>query len=152
MVSTTAEYGLRAAVFLAQNQGRSWTSQEIAEATKVPPLYLSKVLQHLVRAGLVSSRRGVGGGFLLNREPGKISVLDLLDATDNPLKPIDACPLGISDHVRLCTLHRLIDDVVRGNRLRFEKTTLADMCVPTRGVRPLCSNKAAIKLDPGKRQ
>jgi acyl-CoA dehydrogenase len=64
LLSQTVEYALRAAVCLAgRDEGQ--TTPEIAETTKVPPSYLSKVLQGLARAGIVEGKRGVGGGFKL---------------------------------------------------------------------------------------
>ena len=64
MISQTAEYALRAVVFLSMNVDAAFTTQQIAVATKVPAAYLSKVMQSLVRAGLVRSQRGLGGGFI----------------------------------------------------------------------------------------
>jgi Rrf2 family nitric oxide-sensitive transcriptional repressor len=66
--SQTVEYALRAAVWLADHDDGQ-TTQEIAEATKVPPSYLAKVLQSLRRAGLVHAKRGVGGGCSTSCRP-----------------------------------------------------------------------------------
>ena len=64
MISQTAEYALRAMVFLAMRESAA-TNEQIAQVTKVPPGYLSKILQQLGKAKLVSSQRGLGGGFVL---------------------------------------------------------------------------------------
>ena len=64
MISQTAEYALRAIVYLA-GQELPQTTQQIAATTRVPAGYLSKVLQALARGGLVHSQRGLHGGFTL---------------------------------------------------------------------------------------
>src|SRR5690606_24224619 len=110
LFSQTAEYALRAVVCLAQHADTSLTTQQIAEMTRVPPGYLSKVLQSLARAKLVASQRGIGGGFTLLRPPDKITILDVLNIVD-PLVRIKTCPLGLKSHgTKLCALHRRIDE------------------------------------------
>ncbi len=79
MISQTSEYALRAMVFLAM-QNSAATGQGIAEVTKVPPGYLSKIMQQLVKSKLVNSQRGIGGGFVLARTPAEISILDVVNA------------------------------------------------------------------------
>lgn len=73
MISQTAEYALRAIVYLAMNPDSAFTTQQISATTKVPAAYLSKVLQSLAKAGLVKSQRGLGGGFVLTKSPENIS-------------------------------------------------------------------------------
>ncbi|MEO6809766.1 MAG: Rrf2 family transcriptional regulator, partial [Isosphaeraceae bacterium] len=67
MISQTAEYALRAIVFLGGHVGRPATTRQIAATTKVPVGYLSKVLQSLGKAGLVDAQRGLHGGYVLAR-------------------------------------------------------------------------------------
>ena len=69
MISQTAEYALRAIVYLADQGGVARTTSEIAETTQVPAGYLAKVMQSLCRAGLVKSQRGLNGGFKLAHDP-----------------------------------------------------------------------------------
>ena len=73
MFSQTVEYALRAAVCLAAKAGEPATTEEVAERTRVPAPYLAKILQGLVRAGLVKSQRGVGGGVTLARDPAAVA-------------------------------------------------------------------------------
>ena len=58
MLSQTVEYALRAATFLATSADEPRTVEQIADATRVPMAYLAKVMQALVRGGIVSSQRG----------------------------------------------------------------------------------------------
>ena len=69
MISQTTEYALRAIVFLADSPTEAHTAEAIAEGTKVPVGYLSKIMQGLAKAGLVSSQRGLYGGFTLIKSP-----------------------------------------------------------------------------------
>lgn len=124
MLSQTVEYALRAVVFLASSEGEARTAQEVAERMRVPPDYLSKILRSLVEAGLLRSRRGPQGGFVLGRDAAALSVLDVVNAVD-PIRRIHACPLDLPAHARtLCPLHRRLDEAaaivegsLRGSRI-----------------------------------
>jgi Rrf2 family nitric oxide-sensitive transcriptional repressor len=126
VLSQTTEYALRAAVFLAIER-RPCTAAEIAEAASVPAGYLAKVLQQLARAGVVSSQRGLGGGFALRGDPGDVSLLDVVQAVD-PIRRIRSCPLDLPEHRRsLCALHRKLDDAYAVIEASFGDTTLAEL-------------------------
>jgi Rrf2 family protein len=137
MFSQTAEYALRAVVVLATDPNKSWTAQEIASQSLVPQDYLIKVMQALAREGLVSAQRGRGGGFLLKRAPGVISVLDVINAVD-PLRRIKECPLGLKAHgINLCPLHRKLDDAIRTVEEAFASTTIGELLDDPSPIRPL---------------
>lgn len=138
MITTTGEYALRAAVFLAQHGEQPQTSALIAEGTKVPQGYLSKILQQMVRAQLIASQRGLHGGFVLARTPEEISVLDILRAVDSAPGRIRQCPLGLSGHKTLCPVHRLVDDAMARTEKAFAASTLRELSRSARGVKPLC--------------
>ena len=82
MISKTAEYAVRACLWLASHPEQAWTAQRIAEEIHAPAGYLAKVLKLLGRAGLVRAQPGPGGGFHLSRDPERLSVLDLIEAVD----------------------------------------------------------------------
>ncbi len=127
MISQTAEYALRAMICLAADPERSLTTQQIADATRVPAGYLSKVLQTLGRRGLVVSQRGLGGGFAAGADPKGISVLDVINAVD-PIRRIRSCPLHVSAHgSELCPLHRRLDGAMAAAEKAFAETTLAEL-------------------------
>lgn len=138
MISRTAEYALRAIVYLADQGGKALTSQQIAEATRVPAGYLSKVLQSLGRAGLVVSQRGLHGGFTLGPEPEEISVLTVINAVD-PIQRIHRCPLGVKSHEnQLCPLHQRLDSVMEMVEQAFGETSVAELLGDPGRIRPLC--------------
>ncbi len=140
MISQTAEYALRAIVYLAMNPDKSFTTQQIAVASKVPAPYLSKVLQSLVRGGLVQSQRGLGGGFNLCKSAEQINLLEILNAVD-PIPRIRTCPLGLESHgTVLCALHKRLDDANAIIERTFADTTIGDLLAhPTASI-PLCKN------------
>lgn len=132
MISKTAEYALRAVVAVADNDGQPRLAPQIAELTGVPPAYLSKVLQTLVRARIVASQRGLGGGFSLARPAAGITVLDVIDAVD-PIERIERCPLGLAGHEEhLCPLHRRLDEAIVSIRSSFGGTSIAELVAENR--------------------
>ena len=138
MFSQTVEYALRAVVHLASNAPRGQTTEEIAKATRVPQAYLSKVLQNLVQGGVVRSQRGIGGGMSLVKTPAELTILEVVNAVD-PLQRIRTCPLGLAAHgVRLCPLHRRVDNALALVEDAFRGTTLQEVIdEPSESV-PLC--------------
>ena len=142
LISQTLEYALRAMVFIATGTGQSYTTLQISQATKVPQAYLSKVLQLLVKAKLIQSQRGLGGGFVLNKEAKDICILDIVNAVD-PLERIESCPLGISSHGNdLCRLHKKLDEAISVIEKDFTDTSITDIITNPTSVLPLCERPA----------
>lgn len=127
MLSQTAEYALRAMVALAAGKQQARTTQYLAQASRVPLDYLSKILNSLGKAGLVAAKRGRGGGFQTLRPASELTVLEVVSAVD-PLKRIRTCPLGLKAHgANLCPLHRKLDDAVRSVEEAFAATTIESL-------------------------
>jgi Rrf2 family protein len=144
LISQTAEYALRAALYLAARPSdRPASASEIAEATQVPVRYLQRVLRMLARHELLTAQRGTGGGFALAKVPSAISVLDVLHASDMQIPRIQRCPLGIPGHRRLCALHRMLDAEMARSEQTFSATTLADLLDGSGDNRPMCDAAAA---------
>jgi Rrf2 family transcriptional regulator, nitric oxide-sensitive transcriptional repressor len=138
LFSQTVEYALRAMVMLADSPAEAQVTRVIAERTRVPAGYLSKVLQSLGRAGLVKAQRGTGGGWTLARPPEDISILEVVNAVD-PIQRITTCPLGLKSHgTSLCPLHHKLDDALRSVEEAFGSTTLADVVGKPGQNKPLC--------------
>ncbi|MEQ1904636.1 MAG: Rrf2 family transcriptional regulator [Pirellulaceae bacterium] len=128
MLSQTAQYALRAVVFLANQERSPVTRTVIAEGTMVPADYLLKVLKGLELAHIVESRRGPGGGYILAIPADELSVYEVVVSVDE-IPRITTCPLGIKNHKRLCPLHQLLDDASRTIEESFKKTMIADLVV-----------------------
>ena len=95
-LSKKADYALLALRHLAVPGPRVTASaRELAENYDLPPELLAKVLQQLVRGGLLSSHQGIRGGYGLARPAAKITVVHVIEAIDGPLN-VTAC--SESDH------------------------------------------------------
>jgi len=117
-LSKKADYGLMAVNHLARHYGEGAASaKDIAQAHGIPPGLMAKVLQRLVRKGLLKSQQGPTGGYTLNRPPEFISALDVISAIDGPVM-ITSCSTerGECFQTPLCTvkepLHRVNERIV----------------------------------------
>ncbi len=127
LFSQTAEYALRAIAFLSMNLDRPISVIEIAENTQIPSAYLAKVLQSVSKAGLVRSKRGLNGGFMLSKSPEKMTVLDVINAVD-PIIYGDKCPLGLEMHQgSLCAIHAKLRSAYLAIEDIFAKTTIREL-------------------------
>ena len=138
MFSRTVEYAVRAVVFVASKGSEPRPTGDIAAATKVPPAYLSKVLQGLTRAGIVRSHRGIAGGMTLAREPEELTILEVVNAVE-PIQRFRTCPLELASHgVNLCPLHKRMDNALAMVEEAFRSTTLAEVLAEPSESVPLC--------------
>lgn len=88
-ISKKAEYALRAALILASAPpGRTLQIQELAEAGNIPVKFLEQILLALKNSGLLRSKRGVGGGYQLDRAPRAISVGEIIAVVDGSLSSL----------------------------------------------------------------
>ncbi len=140
MLPKTAEYALRATVWLAREPGKTESADLLSERTQIPRRYLHTVLQQLVQAQIVRSQPGPGGGYALAREPAGITILDVVNAV-SPVERIRHCPLGLPSHTRLCPLHKQLDAVYEATEKALSRVTLAQIIRSTRDIVPLCEIK-----------
>lgn len=129
MLSQTAEYALRAALYLAQQDARGPVPVgEMAEALGIPRNYLSKTLHVLARRGVLTSLRGKRGGFQLARPPERIPLLDVVAPFDR-LEERQQCLLQRRDcsDGRACAAHSRWKAVAAQVADFFRITTVADI-------------------------
>ena len=133
-VSTRGDYACRALLSLALHASPGDAApptsvRDIAERTGLPQPYLEQILLAVKGAGLVRSKRGVGGGYVLARPPTEITLADILAAVDGPLTTL----LGEHDH---CEGHCILQEVWVGvsdeTRQILERFTLAELVERTR--------------------
>jgi Rrf2 family transcriptional regulator, cysteine metabolism repressor len=93
-LSRTASYALQAVLQLAQSDasGCPIPCSRLAADGKMPERFLLQILRSLVTHGILSSTRGVDGGYVLERSPEELSVLDVIEAVDGPVTP--SLPVG----------------------------------------------------------
>ncbi|MBN9121921.1 MAG: Rrf2 family transcriptional regulator [Planctomycetes bacterium] len=146
MFSDTVEYALRAIVHLAHEAPEARTTAQIAEATRVPKDYLSKILQGLAKKGIVQTQRGVGGGISLAKAPDELTILDVVNAVD-PIVRFKTCPLKLPNHgANLCPLHKRMDAAMALVEEAFGKSTLAEVLAdPSNTSVPLCDGTGSVQ-------
>lgn len=87
-VSTRGEYGMRLMVELARNWGNGTVSlHAVAEREGLPEAYLEQLVATLRRVGLVTGKRGAGGGYMLAKDPAGITAGDVVRALEGPIEP-----------------------------------------------------------------
>ena len=151
MISQTVEYALRAIVTIAQHEGVPCTAQKISEIAQIPAPYLSKMMQGLVRASIVNSKRGIHGGFVLAKSASALTIWEVVDAVE-PIRRIRECPLGIGSHTgNLCPLHRRLDDSLAMVEKSFRETTVGELLAQPGSVTPLCEEKRLMQIATNRR-
>ncbi len=129
MLSNTAEYALRAVIYVAEQRDRSPVRVgEAAERLGIPRNYLSKIFHELARLGVLTSTRGKHGGFRLARDPAETSLLDIVGCFDQ-MSERQRCLLGrpqCSDR-NACRVHAHWKHLSAELADFFRTTTLADL-------------------------
>ncbi len=138
MLTQTTEYALRAVTFLASQAACGKTpssADKIAAITQIPRRYLHRVMQNLTAEGLVESRCGVQGGYLLARAAESITILDVVNAVE-PVRRICNCPLNLQSHTSLCPLHAELDHAYEVTEQAFANVTIAGLLNSTSPILP----------------
>ena len=106
-LGSKGDYSVRAVLDLARAHGSSRRkSREISDRMAIPPKYLPQVLGDLIRAGLVESVAGPGGGYSLSRPPAEVSLLDVVEAAEGPVRNSKCLLRGGPCHWESkCSLH-----------------------------------------------
>jgi Rrf2 family protein len=137
-VSTRGDYASRALLSLALHQDSSVPTsvRDIAERTGLPQPYLEQILLALKGAGLVRSKRGVGGGYVLARDSSEITLSEIVSAVDGPIVAGDfgrPHENGACEHEGQCVLLSVWSEVGEHMREHLGSFTLADMVDRARG-------------------
>jgi Rrf2 family protein len=111
--SKKCEYGLQGVLYLAAHLEEKVTSSEdISRALGIPKEFISKILQSLTESGIVESKKGKNGGFILAKAPSKIRLIDIVAAIDG-LDIFNSCVIGFPecspDHP--CPVHQQWGDI-----------------------------------------
>jgi len=154
-VSTRGDYASRALLSLAlHGDGSSPTSvREIADRTGLPQPYLEQILLALKGAGLVRSKRGVGGGYVLAREPDRIMLSEIVSAVDGPIVAGDfgePHTAGACDHEGQCVLLAIWASAGAHMRRYLDSFTLADIARMARGERDWPETRHPTSLTTGR--
>lgn len=136
MITQKTKYALKALAVLGgefRGNGQSLRIEEIAQKSETPKRFLEHILLDLKRAGMIGSKRGREGGYVLIKDPQLISVSEVLRLVDGPIAPL-AC-LSRRAYKRCddckneetCMIRNVFGDLFSGYLLLIESITLADI-------------------------
>ncbi|QYS86170.1 Rrf2 family transcriptional regulator [Flavobacterium oreochromis] len=131
MFSKTCEYGIRATIFIASESviNKKISQKEIADQIDSPMAFTAKILQKLVRKDIVSSSKGSGGGFYIEKNKlKKITLLEIIEALDCD-SVIKGCGLGLKDcsEEHPCPFHDKFKDIKSDLLCVFKNTNLEEL-------------------------
>jgi Rrf2 family protein len=138
-ISRRAEYALRALVLIAnESSEKVHQIQDLSERGNIPVKFLEQILLNLRNEGLLTSKRGVGGGYSLRKRPGDMFVLEIVELLDGPIAPLpcaldrpsEAC--GCPDPLR-CPLRPLMRQTRQMIRDLLGSKTVQDLLDEARG-------------------
>ncbi len=133
MISQKAKYAFKALLHLArQEKGETIQIDDIARHVGVPRKFLEHILLDLKHRGMIASRRGRAGGYVLIKEPAEITIGQVLRAIDGPIAPLGCISrtayqrcADCADEAT-CGVRRLFAGAYAAQLLLFDATTLAD--------------------------
>ncbi len=122
-----ADYGLIAMRYLAERAG-SCSAKDMAEAHGIPPELLAKILQKLVKAGLLVSQHGINGGYVLARDPRTITAFEVIKAIEGPVF-LTSCVTtkGECGQTGRCTVQAPLRKVSQSIEEVLSKITIVDL-------------------------
>jgi Rrf2 family protein len=127
-LSKTTEYAMRVLTTMALRKQELYTAENLYEELKIPRRYLRRLLTDLSKAGLISGSRGRTGGFVFNRDPGQITLKEIIDLVEGP-GAMTGCILGFAGCMTggTCALHHEWVEVRNKMNEVLTKTTLASL-------------------------
>jgi Rrf2 family protein len=132
-VSRKVDYALRAVIHLADEEAaeRICSVSEIASRERIPRQFLEKIVQDLIHKGLVRSRRGPRGGYVLARPADQVTFRDVIEAVEGPIA-LNNCTGGHPDCslIGACGMERIWREGQRRVMDLFQTTTIADVRHP----------------------
>lgn len=133
MLSKKAKYGLKAMFYLAKKHGKGPVLiSDLAEEEHIPKKFLELILLELKRNGLLHSKMGKGGGYYLNREPGDITVGQVVRILDGPLAPIPCVSKTAyrkceeCDNEKTCEIRKIMMQVREASAAILDHTSLLE--------------------------
>ena len=129
IITRATEHSITAMLFMAgKHPAPVISKREICESEGITPAFLTKILQPLIRCGLVSSKRGVAGGFSLAKDPEELTLWDVMKAVEEPLA-LNVCltdedTCGRSGY---CPVHDMWEEVKGSMETIFSKKSLAQI-------------------------
>jgi Rrf2 family protein len=129
LITRATEYAIRAILYLSKQPPKVIVlKKDICKTQDITPAFLTKILQPLIKAGIVGSQRGVGGGFYLIKSPAEISLLDIVEAQEGTLL-LNQCMAGPGTCERdvFCPVHGAWSEVRDELTSTLSRHTFADL-------------------------
>lgn len=145
-LTRAADYAIRVMLCLAAYpRGSRLSRGQLAQAANVPEPFLGKVLQALVRARLIVSHRGAAGGFTLAQDPGRVSILDVVEAVEGPVA-LNACLGATPDCPQLpaCPAHEVWREAQDAMTGVLDGASLASLVTPASPFQPIAEHGAEV--------
>lgn len=134
MLSKKCQYAIHALIYLAENQDKeTLLIQEISDGKNIPKKFLEAILLELKKAGMLSSKKGKGGGYYLLQPPEKIKVLDVVRLFDGAVAMLPCVSLnfyescGFCENEKKCTINLLFKQVRDATLKILSGNTIADL-------------------------
>lgn len=136
-ITKKSEYAIRALIQIALSSGEDVVrARDIAEKENMSVKFLEQVLALLKNQGIVEARRGVGGGYVLNKPAEDVTLAQIIRLVDGPLAPVSCVSemayVPCERNEKLCALKSVMSEVRLAIVDVLEKVTLADLCQRSR--------------------
>ncbi len=136
-LSKLSDYAIVVLSILAREQGRLMTAAGLSSASGIPEPTVAKVLKLLSKESVITSTRGVNGGYMLERDPTQISVTELITALEGPIA-LTACVEGSDDECgieSICPMSGKWQKVNATIKTALDGLPLSDLLIPVRAAR-----------------
>jgi Rrf2 family protein len=130
-LTQATDYAFRAVQHLASEEhGNVVAAPVIAESEEIPLRFLLKIMRSLIGAGIIKSYRGVDGGFALAKPAGQITLLEVVEAIEGPVR-ISRCLMQpeycTKNYTKICPVHHVLGDVQLLVTQKLGRVTFADL-------------------------
>jgi Rrf2 family protein len=137
-ISTATRYGVRAVFDVAYHGGGQPTQiKDISRRQLISQRYLEQIFNKLLKGGILKSRRGPKGGYMLSRDPSEITVMDIIEVAQGPIVPVHCLSEGqlseIDDSIfTSCVTRQVWEQTQKLLVDYFRSVTIADLCAMAR--------------------
>lgn len=127
-ISKTSEYALRILTYMALNNEKSLSAQNLFEELQIPKRYLMRLLTDLSKSGFISATRGRSGGYVFSRPLETIYFSEIIDSVEG-IKSFEGCVLGntVCPVDKPCALHHIWEKPKQAFLETVKNTTLGDL-------------------------
>ena len=112
LITRNTDYAIRALCYIAEQKQEIISADRLVKSLEIPRPFLRKILQTLTKAGLLNSSKGKGGGFTLTLSPGKITLTEVMNIFQGPVR-LNECKFKKNDcpYINDCLLKKKIDEI-----------------------------------------